>query len=58
MTAPLTAPSVDEIIAIEPNSAPDLSAHMPVPWEVPDLVLQIALVAALALALCRLGTRQ
>lgn len=49
---------IDEIIANEPNSAPDLSANIPVPWEVPDLALQIALVAALALALCRLGTRQ
>ena len=49
---------IDEIIANEPNSAPDLSASMPVPWELPDLALQIALVAAVLLAAFRLGMRQ
>jgi hypothetical protein len=52
--------AVDKIFANPPPSALDTARQesmLPFRWDVPDILLQIGLLAALGLAACRLGMR-
>jgi anti-sigma factor RsiW len=54
------AGAVDKILASPPPSALDAArkeSMRPFQWDVPDILLQLALLAAVGLAACRVGMR-